>query len=194
MHEKWLPVVGFEDAYDVSDFGRVRSIPRVILRADGRLHRRQTDHRVLKTPPAGSGGYPEVNLSHNGRKRVVTVHTLVLEAFVGPRPARAAACHFDGDPTNNRLENLRWDSHAANGRDRVRHGRDWNAAKAVCPRGHALVAPNIRRSEARLGRRTCLACDLARKRVDSAARRGRLLQFEIEADRDFARVMGRGGR
>lgn len=189
MSEKWLPVVGFEGAYEVSDLGRVRSIPRVILRSDGRLHRRQTGYRVLKTPAAGSGGYPEVNLGHNGRKRVVTVHTLVLEAFVGPRPPHADACHFDGEPTNNRLDNLRWDSHSANSLDRTRHGRDWNAAKTACPRGHLLTAPNIRTADARLGHRSCLACDRARKRVGLAAARGEVVDFLAEANLEFSRIM-----
>jgi hypothetical protein len=52
------------------------------------------------------------------------VHRLVLEAFDKPCPDGMEACHDpDPDPTNNRIENLRWDTHAANMRDSVRHGR-----------------------------------------------------------------------
>ncbi len=51
------------------------------------------------------------------------VHRLILEAFVGPCPRGKESCHFpDRNPTNNRLENLRWDTHAANGRDMALHG------------------------------------------------------------------------
>lgn len=50
------------------------------------------------------------------------VHSLVLEAFVGCRPRNMECCHANGDPSDNRLENLRWDTHKANGEDMVRHG------------------------------------------------------------------------
>lgn len=51
------------------------------------------------------------------------IHHLVLEAFVGPRPTGFQCCHNDGDPTNNHLENLRWDTAKNNMKDRDRHGR-----------------------------------------------------------------------
>jgi hypothetical protein len=51
-----------------------------------------------------------------------TVHQLVLEAFVGPKPEGFECCHADDDPTNNRLENLRWDTQCANAADRIRNG------------------------------------------------------------------------
>jgi len=52
----------------------------------------------------------------------VTVHRLVLEAHVGPRPERLECCHGDGDATNNSLENLRWDTKRNNERDKEQHG------------------------------------------------------------------------
>ena len=44
------------------------------------------------------------------------------EAFIGPRPAGMEACHESGDARDNRPDNLRWDTHAANMEDRRRHG------------------------------------------------------------------------
>lgn len=55
--------------------------------------------------------------------RQIGVHVLVLEAFVGPRPDGMEGCHNDGDPSNNRLSNLRWDTPLANWSDRRKHGR-----------------------------------------------------------------------
>lgn len=49
-------------------------------------------------------------------------HRLVLEAFVGPCPVGLLCCHADGNPANNRLSNLRWDTQAANVEDAKRHG------------------------------------------------------------------------
>jgi hypothetical protein len=51
------------------------------------------------------------------------VHQLVLEAFVGPRPAGMEGCHEDGNPGNNAKGNLRWGTHQSNQQDMVRHGR-----------------------------------------------------------------------
>lgn len=50
------------------------------------------------------------------------VHRLVLEAFVGPCPDEMECCHNDGNPLNNALDNLRWDTKRANQADRVKHG------------------------------------------------------------------------
>jgi hypothetical protein len=63
-----------------------------------------------------------VNLHRDGRKIARLIHQLVLEAFVGPRPPGLICCHWDGDLTNNRLENLRWDTYKSNCDDMLRHG------------------------------------------------------------------------
>lgn len=48
----------------------------------------------------------------------MSVHRLVLEIFVGPCPYGQEACHNDSDPSNNRVSNLRWDTHQGNMKDR----------------------------------------------------------------------------
>lgn len=69
-----------------------------------------------------TGGRYQVAL-HDGTGRVDRlVHHLVLEAFVGPCPPGMEACHWDGDPSNNALSNLRWDTHQSNMDDKSRHG------------------------------------------------------------------------
>jgi hypothetical protein len=55
---------------------------------------------------------------HSNRR----IHRLILEAFVGPCPDGMECCHCNGVPTDNRLENLRWDTHKANGQDAAAHG------------------------------------------------------------------------
>jgi predicted XRE-type DNA-binding protein len=62
-------------------------------------------------------GYMLVDISHEGRTVQKLVHRLVLETFVGPCPENMECCHRDGDATNNRLDNLRWDTRAANSQD-----------------------------------------------------------------------------
>lgn len=110
--ENWQPVVGWDGWYEVSDLGRVRSLPR----ASG--HR----GRVLKhciTPKH----YPQVVLCRPGvRPKSYGVHRLVLETFVGPCPDGTEACHNNGVWADCRLVNLRWDTRKSNHADKLKHG------------------------------------------------------------------------
>lgn len=97
--ETWRPVVGYEGRYEVSDAGRVRNA------RTGRVLRRYL----------GTHGYLHVCLPRNeGGQRTIKVHTLVLDAFVGARPAGFEASHLNHDRVDNRLVNLRWETHAQN--------------------------------------------------------------------------------
>ena len=118
-NERWLPVAGYRGIYEVSDWGRVRSLERQVKTCGGAL--RRVPARVLRLAP-DRFGHMRVGLHREGRQQQLYVHRLVLEAFVGTCPDGMEACHGDGDPANNRLEFLRWDTPAANQADRLRHG------------------------------------------------------------------------
>ena len=119
MSEAWLPVIGYVGLYEVSDFGQLRSVDGRRLR-DGRTYK----GRILKQVRAGGVRgfrYLSVALS-NGEAETLSVHRLVLEAFVGQCPTGMEGCHNDGNTANNRLSNLRWGTHSANLLDRRLHG------------------------------------------------------------------------
>lgn len=83
--------------------------------------------RAMRLKAHGSdSGRVTVTLSrHDGSPQTpVRVHRLVLEAFAGPCPDGLEGCHNDGNPANNALPNLRWDTPKANQADRIRHGTD----------------------------------------------------------------------
>jgi hypothetical protein len=118
--ERWLPVVGFEGLYEVSDFGRVRSLDRLATYTTPKGTVVIRRHKgVLLKPGIASNGYPLVVLG-KGNSRLV--HALVLTAFVGPPAPGFEVCHADGTRTNNCLTNLRWGTRTDNMRDAVRHG------------------------------------------------------------------------
>ncbi|WP_418888451.1 NUMOD4 motif-containing HNH endonuclease [Mycolicibacterium neoaurum] len=118
MTTKWLPVVGWEGSYEVSDDGDVRSIDREVTDGNRTRTFRGRQLRAASTPR----GHRYVTLSREGRTKTRLVHHLVLEAFVGPRPPGHEACHGNGLPEDNRRRNLRWDTRSSNVRDSVRHG------------------------------------------------------------------------
>lgn len=62
-------------------------------------------------------------------KRTTLVSRLILEAFIGPCPEGLEACHRNDDPTDDRLENLRWDTHRSKMRDMVRNGHHGGATR-----------------------------------------------------------------
>lgn len=67
-------------------------------------------------------GHLYVRVYHKGTVVKFGCHQLVLLAFVGPCPPGMECCHNDGNPANNAVENLRWDTRKANALDRYSHG------------------------------------------------------------------------
>lgn len=118
LPEVWLPVVGYESLYAVSDLGRVMSLSRVVPKAGYSGH--TVAQRIRKTPPVE--GYPSIGLNRLGECKTRRVCHLVCEAFIGPRPKGKEVCHNDGDKKNSRRANLRYDTPKANAQDRHKHG------------------------------------------------------------------------
>lgn len=118
-NEEWRPVVGYEGLYEVSNLGRVRSVTRTFWQRSrhGTLFERTVRGKVL-SPGRMPGGHLSVAV---GKGNSRCVHDLVLSAFVGPRPPGYEGRHHDGDPSNNRLENLSWSTRGDNTRDKKWH-------------------------------------------------------------------------
>jgi len=185
--ECWRPIPGWDGYYEVSDHGRVRSVDRVITYRGATVPVRYKG-RVLALKN-GPKGHLRVTLSRQNRDYDYQVHRLVLFTFVGLPPLGFQACHNNGIPNDNRLENLRWDSASENMRDVIRHGRDPQRNRTNCPRGHRLVHPNLVACIAADGRRECLACSRTRAARQRATRCGRPFDFKLEADKAYVRIM-----
>lgn len=114
-NEVWKPVVGRETFYDVSNRGRVRTSFEA-----KKYHFRFRGGRILKQHIICR--YLKVALCGLPRKQFRTVHTLVLEAFVGPRPRGCVSRHLDGNALNNNDSNLAWGTQKENMSDKNIHG------------------------------------------------------------------------
>lgn len=153
--EVWRKIPGWENAYEVSSTGAVRSLARTVPGPGG--HPRRIEGVEL-SPSTSPTGYKRVNLYGGGKQTTRGVHQLVMMAFVGSPPKGMEVCHNDGDKSNNRLENLRYDSKRANQLDRIAHGNNDKSNRTHCPRGHELTPPNLVAHELKKGHRACLSC------------------------------------
>lgn len=103
--------------YAVGDDGSVWS-----SRIQGDRSNRVGPWKRMK-PSVDKEGYLQCGFRRgDGKKWPYKVHRLVLQLFVGPCPKGLEACHDNGINCDNRLENLRWDTHKSNVADRERHG------------------------------------------------------------------------
>lgn len=103
--EIWKPVVGWEDSYMVSNFGRVKSLDRWIKTGRGGLQFREG---VILKGKLDKDGYPHLGLYKNGKCKFFTIHRLVAQAFL-PNPNNLPQVnHKDENKTNNCVDNLEW--------------------------------------------------------------------------------------
>lgn len=105
MNEIWRAVSGYENYYEVSNLGRVRSVDREFIDKIGRRQRRKST--ILKQN-TGNTGYLAVSLSKNGNIKLFTAHRLVALAFLELDEFRNEVNHRDGNKLNNHIENLEW--------------------------------------------------------------------------------------
>lgn len=130
--EIWKPINGYE-YYMISNFGRVKSLKRTIIRKDGKPL--QFEERILRGSK-DTKGYIQVELKMNGKRKLMFVHRLVAEAFIDNPQNKKQVNHKDGNKLNNRVENLEWvtcseNIHHAweNGLNRPNHGERHGNAK-----------------------------------------------------------------
>lgn len=114
--EIWKEAVGLP-GYEISNYGRLRS-----YRFRDGIRPNQYKLLMPKKMRKARKTYVIYGVSVNCRTKYRLAHRLALEAFVGPCPKGMEGCHNDGNPLNNFIGNLRWDTHSENMKDATRHG------------------------------------------------------------------------
>ena len=141
--EEWRSVRGYEGLYEVSNQGRVKSLSRrVEFEVRGRPRHFTTKDRILKS--SSNPKYAGVILCNEDGKTGKLVHRLVAEAFIPNPEDLPFVLHWDDNPRNNCVENLRWGTHSENMHDSIRNGTHHEARKTHCKRGHEFTEENTR--------------------------------------------------
>lgn len=104
MEEIWKDVVGYENLYRVSNRGNVKSLDRVSKFYTGYGIRKGKDLKLTED----RNGYHRINLYKDGKSKQSFVHRLVAKAFIEKVKGKHHINHLDGNPKNNKVENLEW--------------------------------------------------------------------------------------
>ena len=111
MEEKWKDIEGYEGYYQISNYGNVKSLDRIVYRSDRKISHLKSK---IKKQTYNSDGYLTVKLSKNGIDARIATHILVAKAFVQGYFDKAEVNHIDCNRTNNRADNLEWVTHYDN--------------------------------------------------------------------------------
>ena len=103
----WKPVVGYENCYEVSNDGEVKSLLRKQIGIN-----RVTKEKILKL--SNVNGYKYVGLKKDGISKMEIVHRLVAMAFIPNLQNKPFINHLDGNKTNNNVNNLAWSTNKEN--------------------------------------------------------------------------------
>lgn len=124
--EEWRPIEGYEEFYEVSNLGRVRSLDRVVESSTGK---RKHKGKLLKQARTARG-YLIVCLRKEGKQLTQYVHRLVAVAFLGQPPEGYVVCHGPKGQQCNKVTNLSWGTMKKNhGPDKLRDGTDGRGEK-----------------------------------------------------------------
>lgn len=107
----WKDINGYENIYEISSSGLVRSKDRICVDSIGRKRFRKG---MILSPDVAQNGYYRVTLAWKGKKKQVYVHRLLANHFIPNVDDLPQVNHKDGDKLNNNLDNLEWVTHKEN--------------------------------------------------------------------------------
>jgi hypothetical protein len=117
LFERWLPVPDYEGLYEVSNWGRVRSLARP-----------RTPGKIL-VQHLRRDGYLVVSLCKNGHPKTIAVHRIVANAFIGPCPPAKDVDHINGDRLDCTVPNLRYLTRRENQHEMRKRIGKWPSSK-----------------------------------------------------------------
>lgn len=128
--EIWKDVVGYEGLYEISSFGNIRSVERIIKDSIGR-------NRIFKSANLkvrkNKYGYMDILLLKDGKQTQFLIHRLVASVFIENKENKPQVNHIDCVKSNNKVDNLEWNTRKEN----IKHSFDNNLQKINKGEDHA---------------------------------------------------------
>lgn len=168
MTEIWRPVLNYEDRYEISSLGRVRSIARVGFHPKnkyGKTHKFIVNQKLLSLSISKTTGYQMVSLHKNGKGTTKDVHRILAMAFIPGYFEGACVNHKNGIRSDNSLSNLEWVTYSQN----TKHGYDVLGNKSKGGKEKSISVANRKLTEEkvleirRLRKQGLLLTDIASK-------------------------------
>lgn len=143
MKEIWKDIKGYEGLYQISNLGRVKSLPRAYRCVF-------STKEIIMKPSTNIAGYLQINLNSEGNLKNYKIHRLVAEAFIPNPENKPQVNHIDEDKTNNLASNLEW----VTAKENNNHGtRNCRISKSVaCSNG--IIYSSITEAAQSLGLHT----------------------------------------
>lgn len=114
MEEVWKDISGYEGLYQISNFGRVKSLPR-------KYKKRYIKNENIKSPSKLPKGYLRIGLCKEGKIKYYAIHRLVAESFIPNKDNKPCVNHKDCNPSNNKVDNLEWCTYLENNNYKNHH-------------------------------------------------------------------------
>lgn len=115
--EIWKDIKGYEGKYQISNYGRVKSLQRNLKYIDSKKITEK-----LKGTFVGKRGYARIELSKDGINKKYSVHRLVAQAFIPNPNKKLEVNHINGIKTDNRVSNLEWVTSKENQIHAIKYG------------------------------------------------------------------------
>lgn len=135
--EEWKWIVGYESTYQVSSFGRIKSVERMVPHKRSVL--KSIRHKILAF--SNSRGYLAVSLFRDGKKKTILVHRIVAKHFVENPNNLPEVNHKDLDKRNNKASNLEWCTERENTYHAINNGV--RPSSRLTPEKAELILANI---------------------------------------------------
>lgn len=129
MEEIWKDIKGFENVYQISNYGRLKSLNRFVKNRNGV---RLVKEKILK-PVVGTCGYFQYPLKHNGIGKTILIHIEVANAFIENPENFHEVNHKDENKLNNYFKNLEWCNRSYNNTYKNRKQREIETQRNTHP-------------------------------------------------------------
>lgn len=183
MKEIWKDIEGYEDLYQVSNLGNVRSLDRYITYSTGRVQLLRG--KLLKCSEQSTGYYTVGLYDINHKSTTLSVHRLVASAFLDNSANLPEVNHKDGNKANNAVSNLEWATEMDNNHHARKTGLNRAELSPQCRPVRCVETSEIFYSVEETARHFKVNSSLILDRIENTNRKNRVLpgiHFQYEED------------